>query len=74
MQEYAKRPKLPLRFYMEVGRLESTGVQLATNRHLRDVLKLKGYPVTYSEFDGWHDALPWRGSLANGLISLSSTK
>jgi enterochelin esterase family protein len=73
IQEYAKRPKLPLRFYMEVGHLEGW-IQLATNRHLRDVLQLKGYPVTYSEFDGWHDSLCWRGSLGNGLISLAGTK
>jgi enterochelin esterase-like enzyme len=74
IQEYAKSPKLPLRFYMEVGRFESAANQLATNRHLRDVLQLKGYPVTYSEFDGGHDALCWRGSLANGLISLAGMK
>jgi enterochelin esterase-like enzyme len=74
IQEYAKRPKLRLRFYMEVGRFESAANQLATNRHLRDVLQLKGYPVTYSEFDGGHDSLCWRGSLANGLIALSGTK
>jgi enterochelin esterase family protein len=72
IQEYARKPKLPLRFYMEVGRFEGAANQLATNRHLRDVLQLKGYSVTYSEFDGGHDALCWRGSLANGLISLNA--
>jgi enterochelin esterase-like enzyme len=74
IREYAKRPKLPLRFYMEVGRFEGAANQLATNRHLRDVLQLKGYSVTYSEFDGGHDSLCWRGSMVNGLISLSGTK
>jgi enterochelin esterase family protein len=74
MEEFAKRPKLPLRFYMEVGRFEGAANQLATNRHLRDVLQLKGYSVTYSEFDGGHDSLCWRSSLVNGLISLSGMK
>jgi enterochelin esterase family protein len=43
---------------------------LGTNRELRDVLELKGYPVTYREVDGEHDNIWWRGSLADGLIAL----
>jgi enterochelin esterase family protein len=70
MQQYAKSPKLPLRFYMEVGRYEGLEKQLPTNRNLRDILRLKGYPVTYSEYDGGHDYLCWRGSVADGLIAL----
>jgi enterochelin esterase family protein len=37
---------------------------------MRDVLLLKNYPVTYREFDGGHDYLWWRGSFADGLLSL----
>jgi enterochelin esterase-like enzyme/ketosteroid isomerase-like protein len=70
MREYLQSPKLPLRFYLEVGRYEGLATQLPTNRNLRDILKLKGYPVTYSEFDGGHDYLCWRGSVADGLIAL----
>ncbi|MGH9768813.1 MAG: hypothetical protein ACREAB_15385 [Blastocatellia bacterium] len=33
-------------------------------------LVAKGYPVTYSEYNGGHDMLCWRGSLADGLIAL----
>jgi hypothetical protein len=44
--------------------------QLSTNRNFRDILKLKEYPVTYSEYDGGHDYLCWRGSVADGLIAL----
>jgi len=70
IEQYAMRPKLPLRFYMEVGKFESGALQVATNRHLRDVLQLKGYPVVYSEFYGGHDYFCWRGSIADGLIAL----
>ena len=60
-------PRLPIKFYMEVGRFDSL---LEINRELRDVLLLKGYPVTYREFDGGHDYLAWRGTLADGLVAL----
>lgn len=64
---FRKSPLLPIKFYMEVGRFDSL---LKDNRELRDVLLVKGYPVTYHEFDGGHDYFSWRGSLENGLISL----
>ena len=57
----------PIKFYMEVGRFDSL---LKDNRELRDVLMVKGYQLTYREFDGGHDYFSWRGSLENGLISL----
>jgi enterochelin esterase family protein len=68
--QYAQARRLPLRFYLQVGLFESGAGMVATNRHLRDVLLLKGYSVTYSEIEGGHDALAWRGSLAEGLIAL----
>jgi enterochelin esterase family protein len=68
MNQYLMSPKLPLHFYIDVGRYEEK--QLSTNRNMRDILKLKGYPVTYSEYDGGHDYSCWRGSVADGLIAL----
>jgi len=67
--------KLPLRFYLDAGtnEIDTTGRGadiLLTNRHLRDVLKAKGYEVYYQEFEGDHDFLNWRGLLADGLIEL----
>src|ERR1051326_973289 len=59
--------RLPIRYYLAIGRFDS-GV--FTNRELRDVLLTKGYTVTYDEFDGGHDHISWRGSLADGLIAL----
>jgi len=71
-REFAKAPRLPLRFFMEVGMLEQAiSINMVLeNRRLHDVLVAKGYPVTYSEYNGGHDMLCWRGSLADGLIAL----
>lgn len=61
----ATTARVPLRFYVEVGRDEWVG--LPPNRHLRDVLLAKGYDVTYREFSGGHDQACWRGGLATAL-------
>lgn len=60
-------PKLPLRFYLEVGLMESYSIQIEANRHMRDALTAKGYPVVYSEYDGGHSFLNWSGGVVNGL-------
>ncbi len=70
-RQFVKSPKLPLRFYLDVGRFDRNfGDNLLENRRLRDVLEAKGYPVTYAEYDGGHDYLSWQGSLADGVIAL----
>jgi len=68
-REYVKAPKQPLRFYLQSGLFEGPKI-LDTNRHLRDVLLAKGYPVEQVEYPAGHDYLQWRGSLPCGLISL----
>jgi enterochelin esterase-like enzyme len=67
--KFARAPKLPLQFVLEVGAME-IAPQLDTNRRLRDVLKTKGYAVDYREFNGNHTYLCWRGSFGDGVISL----
>lgn len=73
MQRLARAPRLPLRFYLEVGTHEEavgTGMTvslLGSVRHLRDVLQAKGYPFEYAEFQGGHDYACWRGSLGDGI-------
>lgn len=72
IQQFIASPRLPLRFYFEVGLKEKWGAvdMVPCNRHLRDVLNLKGYEVHYAEFNGGHDYVCWRGSLADGLVKL----
>src|SRR4029077_6637001 len=74
-QLFVNSPKLPIRFYLDAGsqgldRDEPDGSILVTNRHLRDVLRAKGYEVFYQEFQGGHDYVSWRGTIADGLILL----
>lgn len=71
-RQFEAQRKLPVRFYMEAGLFEIDAplTILAENRRLRDVLKAKGYELTYSEFVGGHDYINWRGSVADGLIAL----
>src|SRR6185369_7353908 len=47
---------------------------LAANRNLSDTLQSKGYPVHYTEFNGNHGSLNWRGTLASHLIALVGIK
>src|ERR1051325_3280611 len=47
---------------------------LTTNRNLRDTLTSKGYSVHYTEFNGNHGTLNWRGTLASHLIALVGIK
>lgn len=74
-RQYIKAPKVPLKFYIDCGLFEndiygSGGQILETSRHLRDILRARGYEVFYNEFAGGHDYLSWRGTLADGLQML----
>jgi enterochelin esterase family protein len=75
-RQFVQQALLPLWFYLDVGDLETEPTedngpsQLTANRHLRDVLRAKGYPVQYAEYSGGHDYLNLQGTLANGLIAL----
>jgi enterochelin esterase-like enzyme len=73
-RQFVDSPALPLRFYLDVGLLENSyeegPSQRCTNRHMRDILRAKGYPVHYVEYNGGHDYVWWRGTLADGLLAL----
>jgi enterochelin esterase-like enzyme len=76
IRQYALRPAVPVRFYLAAGRQENFTDRgdrpslLLANRHMRDVLQAKGYPLHYAEFAGGHDMLSWQGNLAEGLAAL----
>ncbi|HLO00820.1 MAG TPA: alpha/beta hydrolase-fold protein [Pyrinomonadaceae bacterium] len=76
-RQFQSSPKLAIRFVLQVGALETGGPTplngpsiLKTNRHLRDVLRAKGYEVQYEEIAGGHESISWRGGIAEGLIQL----
>jgi enterochelin esterase family protein len=73
IRQFVTSPAYRLRVWMEVGLYErSPGFDMvAVNRHLRDVLGVKGYDVAYSEYNGGHEYICWRGSLADGLVWLT---
>lgn len=68
-REFVRAPRKPLRFYLQAGLFEGPTI-LDTHRHLRDVLRAKGYAVDAVEYPAGHDYLQWRGSLPCGLVSL----
>ena len=76
-RQFAAAPRKPIKFWVDVGRLEvgehpfAPGVdQRASNRHLRTVLRAKGYEVCYHEAPGGHEYATFRRSVAKGLQAL----
>ena len=78
--ELRSRPKMQIRFVLQPGQLEQLSTPsggagpsiLTANRNLRDVLRTKGYEVDYTEEPGGHEPLTWRGTIADGLITIFS--
>jgi enterochelin esterase family protein len=72
-RQFVSQSRLPLKLYISVGRYESfiPFSMVYEARRLRDVLEAKGYRVGYSEFDGGHMEVCWRGVFAEGLMSLT---
>jgi enterochelin esterase family protein len=75
--QFQSSPKLKLRFYLEVGALE-TGktaggpIFIEANQRLHRVLEAKGYDVRYLEVAGArHETTHWRAQIADGIIYLS---
>ncbi|WP_335932746.1 enterochelin esterase [Streptomyces sp. PTD5-9] len=67
-RQYATGERRPVRLCLEVGLQE--WMLLAENRRLRNVLRARGYDVSYREFNGGHDYACWRGGLADALTEL----
>jgi|GEM_PF-5389460 len=69
--------KKDIQIYFEVGKMEDHAEyqryaggtsNLLSNRHLRHVLKAKGYDFQYFEFNGGHDFINWSDTVKRGLI------
>lgn len=60
----------PLQVHLDVGLYDLGAARLGLNRHLRDILRMKGHSVSYVEYKGGHAHLNWRHTLAQGLIAL----
>lgn len=70
IDQYSQSPRLPVRFWMEIGLLEHPALMIEPNRRMKAVLESKGYDLTYSEPCGGHDTALWRGTLANALTKM----
>ena len=71
--EFTSKPRVDAKLYLDVGLMETKDgnlSQLATNRRLRDVLRKKGYDVSYVEFNGTHAFPCWRAGFADALMAL----
>lgn len=79
-RQVARSERLPLRFWLEVGRFEVDQTnggapgQVAVARHMRDVLTAKGYDLAYSEFSGGHEYQSWRVTLPAALEHFLGTE
>jgi enterochelin esterase family protein len=71
IEQYAAAPRLPVRFWMEIGLMEHPSRMLVPNRRMRAVLEEKGYELIYSEPNGGHDSALWRGTLATALGAMA---
>ncbi|GAB4527687.1 MAG: hypothetical protein OHK0046_45770 [Anaerolineae bacterium] len=74
IQAYVQAEKLPVTFYLDIGSMEDPLIGVGMNRHMRDVLRAKGYTVHYAEYPGAHDYACWRGTLSDGLMALNNTQ
>lgn len=68
--QFSKKKKLPLKFYINVGVIEPKISMKNTNISFSDYLKNKGYEVHFEEFGSGHDHIYWGETLADGLIYL----
>jgi len=79
-EQYKSSARLNQRFYLEVGGGENLKnavglTMLDTSRHLRDVLKAKGYDVSYTEVpNAVHNPEHWRTQFGEGIIYLIGKK
>lgn len=76
IRQYVAAPRQPLSFYLDVGSLETDmdpgdlTCMLSNNRHMRDVLQAKGYPLHYAEYRGGHNPMNWYRTMADAVLAV----
>ncbi|MFT4796805.1 MAG: enterochelin esterase family protein [Candidatus Azotimanducaceae bacterium] len=65
----ASTDRLPLRVWLEVGKLEPNEL-IESNRLMRDALQEKNYDMVYHEFGGTHQFSHWQTSLPLALMHM----
>lgn len=68
IRQFLRNLKLPLKFYVNVGTLETRTMPQVHKFH--EMLKKKGYTHYYEEFPGGHEYIAWREHLPEGLMYL----
>jgi len=72
--EFEKVKHLPLKFYINVGKIEPKVSMIDTNIQFKDDLIHMGYDVKFQYFKSGHDYWYWGETIANGLIFLIGKK
>jgi enterochelin esterase-like enzyme len=70
IEQYRASPRLPVRFWIEIGLMEQAALMIEPNRRMKALLEEKGYDLTYSEPCGGHDTALWRGTLGTALAKM----
>jgi enterochelin esterase family protein len=68
IRQFYKSEKLPLKFYVNVGNLETRTMPSVLRFH--EMLEEKGYEHHYEVYPGGHEYIAWREHLPEGLIYL----
>jgi len=74
IRRFLEKPRQPLRFFIGVGRFDTSlwTDRLVNNRRFRDMLRGKGYRVHYAEANGGHDELLFQWGYAEGLAAVTA--
>ena len=67
-KQYLQNERLDLKFYLNVGNLETRAIRPIQNFH--KMLQKKGYTHFYNEYPGGHEYIAWQTYLSEGLIYL----
>ena len=67
-KQYLQNKKLDLKYYLNVGNLETRAIKPIQNFH--NMLQKKGYTHFYREYPGGHEYIAWQTYLPEGLIYL----